>query len=171
MFANVFCYIFRTWFHANNNNNNKNKNNNNKASFRTFEHSSRSIIEAKGNSTRFERVKKETWTAIYFYICNMSMSRKSLSKSTSLNFHFPIFQSNNIDYNTEVPEELKGKIVVRCRVQMQKETGDCLMDELCNEIAPRDYAGYCKYVFDRVTLFCKKFLKSTGQTFFTFLRF
>ena len=42
MFANVFCYIFRTWFHANNNKNKNNKNN--KASFRTFEHSSRSKI-------------------------------------------------------------------------------------------------------------------------------
>lgn len=64
-----------------------------------------------------------------------------------MNLNWPDnLQNNNIDYKTDMPEEFKGQILVRCRVQVQKETADGLADDLCNEIAPRNYAGYCKYV-------------------------
>ena len=43
-----------------------------------------------------------------------------------------------------MPEEVKGQILVRCPVQMQKETANGMVDDVCNEIAPKDYAGYCK---------------------------
>jgi len=55
-----------------------------------------------------------------------------------------LLKNNNIDYKVDVPEELKGQILVRCPVQMQKETANGLVDDVCDEIAPRNYAGYCK---------------------------
>lgn len=56
-----------------------------------------------------------------------------------------LLKANSIEYSTEMPEEFKGKLVVRCRVQVQKESAEGLVDGLCNEIAPRDFAGYCRY--------------------------
>ena len=55
-----------------------------------------------------------------------------------------LLQNNGIEYAVEVPEELKNKLVIRCRVQVQKETSEGLVDGLCDEIAPRNYAGYCQ---------------------------
>ena len=55
-----------------------------------------------------------------------------------------LLKTNTIEYAVEVPEEFKHKLVVRCRVQVQKETSEGLVDGLCDEIAPRNYAGYCQ---------------------------
>ena len=65
-------------------------------------------------------------------------------KKRVINFVSFHWKNNNIDYKIDVPEELKGQILVRCPVQMQKETANGLVDDVCDEIAPRNYAGYCK---------------------------
>ena len=80
-------------------------------------------------------------------------------------------QNNSIDYATEVPEEFKGPNLVRCRVQVQKETPEGLADGLCNEIAPRNYAGYCKYdilfATFRVLAFRKRFVALLFRVHYT----
>ena len=50
------------------------------------------------------------------------------------------FQNNKVVFKTELPEGSETK----CKIQVQKETDDGMIDDSCDEESPKGYAGYCK---------------------------
>ena len=50
-------------------------------------------------------------------------------------------QTNNVEYLTEAKDEAGSR---RCRVQVQKETPDGMVDGVCDEVSPNGFAGNCK---------------------------
>ena len=51
-----------------------------------------------------------------------------------------VLQNNKVEFKTELPEGSETK----CKIQVQKETEDGMIDDSCDEESPKGYAGYCK---------------------------
>jgi len=52
-----------------------------------------------------------------------------------------LLKTNNVEYLTEAKDGVDSR---RCRVQVQKETPDGMVDGVCDEEAPKGFAGNCK---------------------------
>ena len=53
-----------------------------------------------------------------------------------------LLKKNKVEYLT-TPRD--GAEVTTCRVQVQKETPDGMVDGACDEESPAGFAGYCRY--------------------------
>lgn len=68
-----------------------------------------------------------------------------IERKFHFNLHFP--QINSIDFDTEAPppsNEGGAKAIVKCLVQLQKETPSGLVDAVCNNEVPDGHAGLCR---------------------------
>ena len=54
-------------------------------------------------------------------------------------------QTNNVEYLTEAKDGAESR---RCRVHVQKETPDGMVDGDCDEVAPNGFAGNCRQDFN-----------------------
>lgn len=58
--------------------------------------------------------------------------------------NFPFSQINNIDFDTEPPPNEGAKAIVKCPVQLQKETPSGLVDAVCSHDVPDGHGGLCR---------------------------
>jgi E3 Ubiquitin Ligase RBR C-terminal domain len=69
----------------------------------------------------------------------------SMSAQSKISFQFP-FQINNIDFDTDSPTAGDGAkaALLKCPIQLQKETPSGLVDTVCNNEVPDGHAGLCR---------------------------
>lgn len=66
------------------------------------------------------------------------------NRISSQKITFPFSQINDVDFDTE-PQMTEGaKAIVKCPIQLQKETPSGLVDTVCNSEVPDAHAGMCR---------------------------